>query len=158
MRCLPYFGGCVTLACTILTGQAAQQETSGPQAATRTHVQNYKDMVLAECLAQAWRDEPHATRDAGSSASQLRDWTVYDLEAHPEAIQALIAHYLRRDYSSPIVEAEVAGVRFDFLKCMDLYHSQALQKLAARVVIEPGSTARAMRQQRQAVPSTPTRK
>lgn len=157
MKVLQYIGAGLSLAFMTLTGQAAQQDNRGPQAASRTHAQNYQDMVLAQCLAQAWRDVPQATRDAGSSASALRDWTVYDLEASPIAVQALIDRYLGRDYSNPIVESEVPGIRFDFLKCMDLYHSQALQKLAAQVVLQPGNTARKIRQQQQSGLSTPTK-
>lgn len=43
-------------------------------------------------------------------------------------IQALVDSYLARDYSNPLVEPEIKGVRFDFLKCMDL---------VKRLVIDP---------------------
>jgi len=45
--------------------------------------------------------------------------------------------YLARDYRNPLVESEVQGVRFDVLKCLDLYHSKALEALVERVVLEP---------------------
>lgn len=48
------------------------------------------------------------------------DWTYYDLEANSE-IDALIAKYLRRDYSTPI--EGYADARFALLKCIDMYHS-----------------------------------
>lgn len=115
-----------------LTAIAAQ-----PQAPARTHAQNYKDMVLATCIAQAYRNDAGAAVDAGSSASALRDWTYFDLDDSPTAVKALVDAYLARDYRNPLVESEVQGVRFDVLKCLDLYHSKALEALVERVVLEP---------------------
>lgn len=130
--------GCL-LACSwlALPAIAAAPEPASPQAPARTHAQNYKDLVLATCIAQAYRNDAGATFDAGSSASALRDWTSYDLEASPDAVQALVDTYLARDYTNPLVEAETSGVRFDLLKCLDLYHSKALDELVKRVVIAP---------------------
>lgn len=51
----------------------ATDTSSSPQAGARTYAQNYKDMVLAECIATAYRNEPSAAMDAGSSASALMD-------------------------------------------------------------------------------------
>jgi hypothetical protein len=110
---------------------------NSPQAGARTHAQNYKDMVLATCLANAYKGDPGAAIDAGSSVSALRDWTVYDLEKSPDAVKALVDSYLARDYRHPLAELEVKGVRFDFLKCLDLYHGKELDALAKRVVIHP---------------------
>lgn len=121
-----------TVALLPITAIAAQ-----PQAPARTHAQNYKDMVLATCIAQAYRNDAGAAVDAGSSASALRDWTYYDLDDSPAAVKALVDAYLARDYRNPLVESEVQGVRFDVLKCLDLYHSKALEALVERVVIEP---------------------
>lgn len=115
----------------------ATDAASSPQASTRTYAQNYKDMVLAECVATAYRDQPPAARDAGSSASALMDWTYFDLERNPDAGKSLVNRFLARDYRNPIVESEVKGVRFDFLKCLDLYHSKELDAQAKRFVINP---------------------
>lgn len=114
----------------------------GPQAGARTYAQNYKDMVLATCIANAYKNDKDAPIDAGSSVSALRDWTDYDLEKSPDAVGALVDRYLTRDYSNPLVEAEIKGVRFDLLKCLDLYHSKELDALVKRVVINPGHTYR----------------
>jgi len=121
-----------TVALLPITTIAAQ-----PQAPARTHAQNYKDMVLATCIAQAYRHDAGAAVDAGSSASALRDWIYYDLDDSPAAVKALVDAYLARDYRNPLVESEVQGVRFDVLKCLDLYHSKALEALVERVVLEP---------------------
>lgn len=119
-----------------LVAAALPAQAAGPQAAARSSLSNFKDMVLASCIAQAYGKEGGVAADAGSSVSALRDWTYFDLDQGPRAVQALIERYLARDYANPLVEAEIRGIRFDLLKCMDLYHSQALAELARRVVIE----------------------
>ncbi|USX29559.1 type VI secretion system amidase immunity protein Tai4 [Oxalobacteraceae bacterium OTU3CINTB1] len=119
------------------TVRAADRQVDSPQAGARSHAQNFKDMVLASCLARAYGNEPGAATDAGSSVSALRDWTYFDMEKSPEAVEALVDEFLARDYTNPLAEAEVKGIRFDFLKCMDLYHSKALDKLVKRLVIHP---------------------
>jgi len=125
-----------------LLGSAASGQHTSPQAGARTYAQNYKDMVLATCIANAYTNEKNAAIDAGSSVSALRDWTYYDLEKSPDAIKSLVDAYLARDYHNPLAESEIKGVRFDFLKCLDLYHSQELDSLVKRVVINPKRTYR----------------
>ncbi|NJM31988.1 MAG: hypothetical protein HC848_02715 [Limnobacter sp.] len=123
---------------------AKDEALNSPQAGTQTYAQNYKDMVLAECIATAYSKEQQATTDAGSSASALRDWTYYDWDKHPygDVVPPLVEKYLARDYRNPLVESEIKGVRFDFLKCLDLYHSKELDSLVKRVVINPKRTYR----------------
>nr|WP_232515106.1 type VI secretion system amidase immunity protein Tai4 [Burkholderia ambifaria] len=118
------------------SGHATDTKLS-PQSGARTYAQNYKDMVLAECVATAYRDQPSAAMDAGSSASALMDWTYFDLERNSDAGKSLVNRFLARDYRNPIVESEIKGVRFDFLKCLDLYHSKELDAQAKRFVINP---------------------
>lgn len=110
---------------------------ASPQAPVRTHASNYKDMVLASCITQAYQNDAGAGTDAGSSVSALRDWTYFDLDASPDAVNALIDAYLARDYGNPLVEKELKGVRFDLLKCLDLYHSDALEALTRQMVVPP---------------------
>lgn len=120
-----------------LSPHISARDITSPQAVTRTYAQNYKDMVLATCLTRAYRKDTGVATDAGSSISALRDWTYFDMDQNPDAINSIINSYLARDYSNPLVESEIKGVRFDFLKCMDLYHSKALDDLAKRLVIHP---------------------
>lgn len=98
--------------------------------------------TLAECVVMAYKNEQSVSKDAGSSVSALRDWSYYDLEESPDVVRELVDRYLARDYQNPLVESEVKGVRFDFLKCLDLYHSKDLEDLSARVVINPDRTFR----------------
>jgi hypothetical protein len=115
---------------------------TSPQAGGRTYAQNYKDMVLATCVATAYKNDSDVVKDAGSSVSALRDWTYYDLELAPLAIRDLIKEYLSLDYYNPLAESEVKGVRFDMLKCLDLYHSRALEAQVKRLVFPLAHTHR----------------
>lgn len=130
------------LVCSPIISFARGDQRITPQAGARTYEQNYKDMVLATCIADAYQKDKDAAIDAGSSVSALRDWTCYDLEKGPDAIKTLVDSYLARDYYNPIVESEMKGVRFDLLKCLDLYHSSELNAQAKRLVINPKRTHR----------------
>ncbi|WP_425312422.1 type VI secretion system amidase immunity protein Tai4 [Pseudomonas putida] len=121
---------------------ASDQIRNSPQAGGRTYAQNYRDMVLATCIATAYRGDADAAKDAGSSVSALRDWTYYDIDEASHAIHDLVKDYLDRDYHNPVVEAEVKGVRFDLLKCLDLYHSDELKGQVQRWVSPPDHTYR----------------
>ncbi|KVC67341.1 hypothetical protein WI73_18900 [Burkholderia ubonensis] len=124
------------------TARAKDQAITSPQAGARTYAQNYRDMILATCIATAYKNDKDAPVDAGSSISALRDWTSYDMEKSPDAVKSLVDRYLARDYHNPLAESEIKGVRFDFLKCLDLYHSKELDSLVKRLVINPGRTYR----------------
>lgn len=99
-------------------------------------------MVLATCIAQAYQIDSGAATDAGSSVSALRDWTYFNLEKSPDEIKSLVNSYLARNYANPVVESEIKGVKFDFLKCMDLYHSRELEDVVKRLVLHPKRTYR----------------
>ncbi|KTB82643.1 hypothetical protein AO070_10570 [Pseudomonas syringae pv. syringae PD2766] len=139
-----YMYAVAVLACAAFAsaGWAKDDAANSPQAGGRTYAQNYKDMVLADCIATAYKNDPKAAQDAGSSASALMDWTYFDLEQAPQAGKPLIDQFLARDYHNPIVESEVKGVRFDLLKCLDLYHSKELESQVKELVIKPDHTYR----------------
>ncbi|RMR04673.1 type VI secretion system amidase immunity protein Tai4 [Pseudomonas syringae group genomosp. 3] len=113
---------------------------SSPEGMHRTHAQNYKDMVLATCVASAYKYSENVGTDAGSSVTALREWANYDWEVSPEKPRELVDNYLARDYTNPLVESEIKGVRFDLLKCLDLYHSKELDAQTKKAVINPTHT------------------
>ncbi|WP_408585772.1 type VI secretion system amidase immunity protein Tai4 [Paraburkholderia bannensis] len=123
-------------------GHAKDGSPTSPQAAAQTYAQNFKDMVLAACIAKAYKSDKDAAIDAGSSVSALRDWTYYDMDRGPDAIGALIDRYLARDYRNPLADAEIKDVKFDLLKCLDLYHSKELDTAVRQLVIHPNRTYR----------------
>lgn len=130
-------GFLITAVCIL---QAPTSNAAGPEAARRTYAENYKDMVMATCLTTAYRQNREISKDVGSSISALIEWTYYDMDKSPDAVNALVNKYLSRDYYNPIVESEVKGVRFDYLKCLDLYHSDELNSLVNHIVYEPQHT------------------
>ena len=142
MKNASLFAAITVLTMAAFTVHADEHLVSSPQAGARTYADNYKDMVLATCIADAYKADNVAPRDAGSSVSALRDWTQYDMEESPDAVRSLVHSYLARDYRNPIVESEIKGLKFDLLKCLDLYHSKELDSLAKRVVIHPERTYR----------------
>ncbi len=137
-RVLPFIA---MLAAMAGTAYAADTLYHGPEAGGRSYAQNYKDMMLATCLAQAYKGT-QAGQDLGSSVAALRDWTYFDMDKSTEPREALVKQYLGRDYTNPLVESEVKGIRFDYLKCLDLYHSPELQKQVDAYVVGPEGTYR----------------
>lgn len=135
---------CALLAFMLLssTVRATGEAVTSPQAGARTYAQNYKDMVLAICIADAYRSDRNAAADAGSSVSALRDWTYYDMEKSPDAIKSLVDRFLARDYHNPLADTEIKAVKFDLLKCLDLYHSKELDAQVKQLVSKPGRTYR----------------
>jgi hypothetical protein len=111
---------------------ASCSNASEPEAARRSYMDNFRDMVLARCIARAYQTEVTTSADARSSANVLMEWTRYDAEAATDAVPKLIEKYLARDYSNPL--QEYRGRQFSFLKCTDLYHSEDLKNLAKQLV------------------------
>jgi len=149
-----FIGSLAVAACAVMSSCALNNNQpvtphEGPEAAGRSYAQNYKDMALATCVADAYNRYAStdnttcdAACDAGSSISLLREWGYYDLDEAPDAIKALVDSYLGRDYFNPLAEVEVKGVRFDFLKCLDMYHSKELDEQVKRWVLHPNRTSR----------------
>jgi hypothetical protein len=141
MNARPIFVTLALAATACLVGASSgTPERASPEAAVRTYAENYKDMLLAKCLAKAYESEQTAANDAHSTASVLVDWTYYDAERSTDEIDTLIQRYLGRDYQNPLVEYK--GVRFDLLKCLDLYHSKDLAQQVRRFVPRPNRTYR----------------
>ncbi|KTB70902.1 MULTISPECIES: type VI secretion system amidase immunity protein Tai4 [Pseudomonas] len=118
----------------------AYTPTSSPEGMYRTFEKNYKDMALATCITTAYKYDVNVGIDAGSSVSAMRDWTYYDMEKSPLAVKALVEKYLARDYTNPLAESQIKGIKFDLLKCLDMYHSKELDALTKKVVTHPNQT------------------
>ncbi|MGN2438293.1 type VI secretion system amidase immunity protein Tai4 [Pseudomonas syringae] len=118
----------------------AYTPTSSPEGMYRTFEKNYKDMALATCITIAYKADVNVGIDAGSSVSAMRDWTYYDMEQSPLAVKALVEKYLARDYTNPLAESQIKGIKFDLLKCLDMYHSKELDALTKKLVTHPDHT------------------
>lgn len=110
-----------------------------PEVASRTYLQNYKDLALSSCIAQAYSTEPKAAADAGATAAGLDStWTSYDVENGGGEISKLVNRYLTRQYNS----IQGPEIKLNLMKCLDLYHSKDLERIAKRFVINPTHTYR----------------
>jgi len=130
---------CLLLSPLICTASELHVNAVSPEAYKRTNLQNFKDIVLGRCIAKAYRGDKSASSDAGSSASALIDWAYFDLN-ETKAVHNLIDKYLSRDYFNPYDEFEIKEVKYNYLKCLDLYHSKDLKRLAKEIVSEPNET------------------
>ncbi|WP_181134005.1 type VI secretion system amidase immunity protein Tai4 [Pseudomonas syringae] len=113
---------------------------SSPEGMHRSYAQNYKELVLASCIANAYAYDVKVGIDAGSSVTAMEDWANYDWEEGPDEIRALVKKYLARDYTNPLAESQIKGIKFDLLKCLDMYHSKELDALTKKVVTHPNQT------------------
>lgn len=117
-----------------LSGKAAHaRPPETPGSAVRSSASNFKDMVLAICIARSQQGE--AAADAASSANALVEWTRYDAEKSPEAIDPMVNRFLSKDYRNPLGEHDGSAPEFGLLKCLDLYHSRDLDSLTKRAVL-----------------------
>ncbi len=98
--------------------------------------------MLAHCIANAYQEGEIASMDAGSSVTALREWIYYDMNESIIAEIQMVDSYLSRNYLNPSAEIQIRDIKFDFLKCLDLYHSKELDTLAKRVIEHPQETFR----------------
>jgi Type VI secretion system (T6SS), amidase immunity protein len=133
------------IACWLIFGRvgwcaAAPMGADISEASTRTYAQNFKDAMLAACIAQIADKNSKLQRDANSTARGLLELSLYDAEKGLGEVDRLTEKYLARDYRDPIIENKNEGVRFDLAKCFDMYHSKALAAQVKRLVIKPTHT------------------
>lgn len=124
---------CWLLSILYLCSVGAHAGTDDVMAVTRNNATNFKDRALAYCIAQAYKGSP-AGEDATKTGGIFLDWTYYDLDANSQ-IDALIAKFLRRDYSTPV--EGYADAKFALLKCIDMYHSPELGELVRKFIPHP---------------------
>ena len=107
-----------------------------PEAAMRTYAVNYKDMMLAGCIATAYKGAPQAANDAEYSAGAFHEWTRFDMESATGVNDKIIDRYLARTYHAK----EAPDVRLDLMKCLDMYHSAELDAQVRQYVDRPSAT------------------
>jgi Type VI secretion system (T6SS), amidase immunity protein len=126
--CLAALAGCAPTSAT-MPGAAPRL----PETASRTYAENYKDMMLAGCIAMAYRDVPAVTDDARHTASALNEWTEYDAERATGVNVQIIDRYLARTYHAK----ERPDIQLNLLKCIDMYHSKELEAQVSTYVDRP---------------------
>ena len=127
----------VGLGCLGLPAQAADAplapSLADTEARSRSSAENFKDQVLAMCLAEAYRHDPAPSKDLRAAVKLLGRTAGYDPRLVDEYVTPLVDSYVQRDYFNPLAESEVRGIRFDFLKCLDLYHDPLMDLLIRRL-------------------------
>jgi Type VI secretion system (T6SS), amidase immunity protein len=121
---------------TTISARSRELDATRTAAGSRTYAQNYKDMMLAECVAMAYRAEPAAMSDAQNTASALDAWSQYDVEESTGKSDEIILRFLQREYHAK----SDAGARLDLLKCIDMYHSDELDAQVRQYVPNPART------------------
>jgi hypothetical protein len=110
-----------------------------PEVASRTYLQNFKDLALSSCITTAYAADPKVAADAGATVAGLDStWTEYDPERGAGEITKLVEKYLARTYNS----IQGPSIKLDLLKCLDMYHGKELEQLARRVVLQPARSYR----------------
>jgi hypothetical protein len=117
-------------------GKSEHTSPEGPEAASRTYAQNYKDLALAICISKAYESEPKASKDASATASGFDEFSSYDLDNAAGEISRLVEKYLAREYHS----IQGPDVKLNLMKCFDMYHSAEMETLVRRFVIYPKRT------------------
>lgn len=84
------------------------------------YLQNY---AFSSCLAQAFADSP-AGKDASAAAGGYLELGSHAAEAYA-AVRQLAAEYAARTYHSK----QGSHIALHTMKCIDLFHSPALQTL-----------------------------
>lgn len=91
-----------------------------------------KDAVLARCIAQVSESNSQFSIDAARSSNALLTWVPYNFVNGNDKINAIIDKYKKivRSFHSER-KPEVKGVT---LNCLQLYHSDELDKLVPQLI------------------------
>jgi hypothetical protein len=106
----------------------------------RTYGQKYKDMVFSYCVASAYKTDKSTLEDAFATAELIYSYPFYGEEAKKALteIGVLINQFLARNYEAPVYAHETGRVvPFNLAKCIDLYHSKALDANMRKSVPNP---------------------
>jgi hypothetical protein len=106
----------------------------------RTYGQKYKDMVFSYCVAIAYKDDISIHDDAQATAELIYSYPFYGEEAKKALteIGVLINRFLAHSYEAPVYAHETGRVvPFNLAKCIDLYHSKALDANMRKFVPNP---------------------
>jgi Type VI secretion system (T6SS), amidase immunity protein len=82
-------------------------------------------MKCANCLYEAYAEKSEViAKDLGRSFQELDAKARANFEPGRDRMKGLVKKYLNRDYTDP---SSPLGVKWDFLKYLDLYHSIELR-------------------------------
>lgn len=110
----PYLFACALLSPICFGDVASQTHYTGTQ-----YLKNY---ALSACLADGYQS-PEVVNDATASANGYKELGSFDIEAYNKAL-AIVRTFLKKEYASQ------SGEKLTAMKCIDLYNSKELDKLA----------------------------
>lgn len=131
--------------CYFINSQAANKTTQihydKADVGYRTYGSNFKDYVLAACLQKAFGNHDSTfNEDAKASKGALLEmWIDFNFKKSDkiqDELGKVIQKYLNQSYGSQIYPKS----KLYIFKCMDLYHSDDLDKLTKESVIHPNRT------------------
>jgi hypothetical protein len=108
----------------------------------RPYAQVYKNLALAQCITQAYKDaQPDTVDDLKRSVDVLKSWVIHDVYYAAESeMQWAVDSYLARSYPNPMIfdsPQKSLEMKFNFLKCLDLFHSRELDFQVDRFIWHP---------------------
>ena len=86
--------------------------------------QYLKNFALSACIAQAYKSD-EVVKDSRAAADGYLQLGSFPYEAHEEAA-ALARKFLAKEYQS------ASGAKLVLMKCIDLFHSKELDRLAKK--------------------------
>lgn len=118
----------VALALVVLGMATASAEAADPIPRTAKYSQKIllKNWALSRCLGQAYGVKA-AQDDAYRTAGAYLEFSIVPVERF-DSLSALVDKYLRADYRGSQEGS------FNTMKCIDLFHSRELDRLAASLV------------------------
>jgi hypothetical protein len=94
-----------------------------------------KNWALSRCLGEVYHNDA-VKKDAQATAGGFLEFGQQPIEAY-EPLQAVASRYANRTYGSAI------GSDLNTMKCIDLFHSQELDRIVNRILNKypPGKRA-----------------
>ncbi len=115
----------MAISCSVLL--ALSQQASAQQSQIRTYSQKtlLKNWALSRCLAEVNADGP-AKDDANATAGAYLEFGRQSIEVYGE-LSKLVNKYVKLTYAGSVESS------FNTMKCIDLFHSRELDRLASEL-------------------------
>ena len=104
-----------------LMADAKAAETRVPY----TPVQYLKNFALSVCIGEGFKSDDDVAKEATAAAGGYLELDRFPIEAHEQA-DALAKKYLAKEYLG------IGGDKLTVMKCIDLFHSRELDRLARK--------------------------
>lgn len=104
-----------------LSWQTSAHESEITKYSQKTLLKNW---ALSRCLSQAYPDGP-SKEDASATASAYLEFGKQPIEVYEE-LSTIVDKFARRTYGGSVKSD------FNTMKCIDLFHSQELDRLASK--------------------------